>query len=68
MDKKTLCVFDLDGTLYNKDSPITCEIRNRVVKLISNKQVCDLECAQKIYEQLPITFPNPYHGLASCHI
>ena len=68
MDKRFLCVFDLDGTFYPKESNITFEMRNRVISYIA--QILDISYheAELKYRELPKTFPNPYDGLKSLGI
>lgn len=65
MNKKTVCVFDLDGTFYPKESPITFRIRESVINLIAVRNNILYEDAKKIYGELPKRFVNPYEGLVS---
>lgn len=68
MSKRYLCVIDLDGTLYPKESRITYEMRRRVIHQIALKNAIPMTIAEKLYRQLPLKFPNPYKGLASLNI
>lgn len=68
MSRRYLCVIDLDGTLYPKESPITYEMRRRVIHEIALKNAISMTIAEELYRQLPLKFPNPYKGLASLNI
>lgn len=68
MNKKVLCAFDLDGTLYPKESRITHEIRRRVISNIASKNSISFDTAENLYKDLPQKHPNPYKGLESLHI
>lgn len=61
-------MFDLDGTLYPKESDITHEIRKRVVHLIASRNAISIEAAKDLYARLPLKYPNPYDGLASVNV
>lgn len=65
MNDKTVCVFDLDGTFYPKESSITFRVRESVIKLIAIRNNILYDDAKKIYGELPKRFVNPYDGLAS---
>ena len=65
MCHKRLCVFDLDGTLYPKESPTTFFVRRKVISAIASIQGVSIEAAQKLYNALPNMYPNPYYGLES---
>ena len=65
MINKFLCVFDLDGTLYPKESSITYEIRKRVISCIASTKSISWETAEELYKTLPLEYPNPYDGLRS---
>lgn len=68
MSNRFLCVFDLDGTLYPKESRITIEIRRRVINLIASTHSVSSDTAEKLYKELPGKYPNPYYGLRSINI
>lgn len=68
MNNELICIFDLDGTLYPKDSAITHSIRNSVIDLISRKTNITHYKAADIYYSLPSKYANPYHGLGSVGI
>lgn len=63
-----LCVFDLDGTLYPKESTITHKIREKVIAKISQINQVTISEAEMMYKQLPLNYPNPYHGLNSLNL
>ena len=68
MSKRFLCVFDLDGTFYPKESKITFELRKRVVDYIALRNGISTTEAQIVYRELPEKYPNPFDGLASLNI
>ena len=68
MSKRFLCVFDLDGTFYPKESKITFELRKRVVDYIALRNSISITEAQNIYRKLPEKYPNPFDGLGSLNI
>lgn len=62
MSKRFLCVFDLDGTFYPKESKITFELRKRVVDYIALRNGISTTEAQIVYRELPEKYPNPFDG------
>lgn len=62
---KTICIFDADGTFYDKESPLTFEMRNRVVHLLSDINSWTLEETELKYRNLRSDYPNPYLGVGS---
>lgn len=68
MSNANLCVFDLDGTLYPKESEITYEIRNQVIANIAEKNLISFDSALSMYRELPKQFSNPYDGLKSVNV
>lgn len=68
MNKKHLCVFDLDGTLYPKESSLTYYVRKQVIASIAIKNNITFSKASELYFKLPNLYINPYKGLMSLGI
>lgn len=60
-----LIIFDQDGTLYEKDNELMLHTRKMTKKWLMKSLNLDNIEVEKIYEELPKTFPNPYLGFMS---
>jgi radical SAM protein with 4Fe4S-binding SPASM domain len=68
MNEQSMCIFDLDGTLYPKNSMLTDKIRENVINRIAEKNNISFQKASSKYFSLSTKYPNPYKGLASLGI
>lgn len=68
MNHEHLCVFDLDGTFYPKESEITQQMRHKVICTLAKINNVSIQQAQWAYMMLPSKYPNPYDGLASLNM
>lgn len=68
MKHEHLCVFDLDGTFYPKESEITHQMRQKVIHALATINGISLQQARRAYMELPSKYPNPYIGLASLNM
>ncbi|MDQ3341490.1 MAG: hypothetical protein M4D80_40570 [Myxococcota bacterium] len=60
------CVaLDQDGTLYASRSALTDALRSRTRAWLMRRLALDNEQINALYERLPHTHPNPFHGFAS---
>ncbi len=60
-----LIIFDQDGTLYKKDNELMLYTRKITKKWLMKRLSLSKMEVEKLYEELPKKFPNPYLGFMS---
>jgi FMN phosphatase YigB (HAD superfamily) len=58
-------VFDQDGTLYPKNSPLSYALRQRTKQWISESLGLTRERVDELYVELQKRYSHPYHGFLS---